>query len=136
MSEADGFTRLGARLALSVGNRRPLWIAFAAAAALAGLAATPVAYAAAPGAAAAPIAAAPVQEPATAMAAAACAACHGPDGRSTGAIPALDKLDAATMSAKLKGFKSGEIDSTVMNRLTKAFSDAELDSLVKFMAAK
>jgi cytochrome c553 len=79
---------------------------------------------------------APARPIVPAIAADACNACHGPDGKSTGAIPSLDQLDAATMSAKLKGFKSGEIESTVMNRLAKAFTDAELDALVRFIAAR
>jgi cytochrome c553 len=76
------------------------------------------------------------QETAVSIAAASCGACHGPDGRSTGAIPSIDKLDAVTMGAKLKGFRSGEIESTVMNRLAKGFTEAEIDSLIRFMAAK
>ncbi len=70
------------------------------------------------------------------VAAASCSACHGLDGKSSGAIPSIDKIDAATMTAKLKGFKNGELASTIMNRIAKGFSDAEIDSLVKFMAAK
>jgi cytochrome c553 len=71
-----------------------------------------------------------------AVAAAGCSACHGLDGKSSGAIPSLDRIDAATMTAKLKGFKAGELNATIMNRIAKGFSDAEIDSLVKFMVAK
>jgi cytochrome subunit of sulfide dehydrogenase len=76
------------------------------------------------------------QEMTLSVTAAGCGGCHGPDGKSTGTIPSLDKIDAATMAAKLKGFRSGELEATVMNRLSKAFTDIEIDALAKFMAAR
>jgi cytochrome c553 len=75
------------------------------------------------------------QQAGVAITADGCSSCHGPDGKSTGAIPSIDQLDAATISAKLKGFKSGEISSTVMNRFVKAFTDPELDALAQYIAA-
>jgi cytochrome c553 len=80
--------------------------------------------------------AATAQEMTPSIAAAACGACHGPDGKSTGSIPSLDKIDAVTMVAKLKGFRNGELEATIMNRIAKGFTDAEIDMLVKVMAAR
>jgi cytochrome c553 len=126
MSEVDGFGRSSAEITLPVhGARRHR------SAALQGIRLMLV-----PLALGLMTAGAAAQETATSIAAASCGACHGPDGRSTGAIPSIDKLDAVTMGAKLKGFRTGEIESTVMNRIAKGFTEPEIDSLIRFMAAK
>jgi cytochrome subunit of sulfide dehydrogenase len=78
--------------------------------------------------------AAPVQaqEAPAPVLAAACGGCHGPNGVSPAAIPSIDKLDAATMTAKLNGFRSGAIEATVMNRIAKGYTDAEIAALVQY----
>ena len=58
-----------------------------------------------------------------------CFTCHGPNGRSPGAIPSLHGQNAATIAATLKAFKSGARPSTVMGRHAKGYSDAEIDAL-------
>ena len=69
-----------------------------------------------------------------AVLAASCASCHGPGGASPGAIPSIDRLDAATMTALLNGFRSGQIEATVMNRIAKGYTDAEMAALVQYYA--
>ncbi len=73
---------------------------------------------------------------APAVLAASCASCHGPGGASPGAIPSIDKLNAATMTAMLNGFRSGQIEATVMNRIAKGYSDAEVAALVQYFAGR
>jgi len=64
-----------------------------------------------------------------------CFTCHGPGGRSPGAIPSLDRLSAATIASRLKGFKNGTEPSTVMGRHAKAYSDAEIEAVARYIAS-
>lgn len=64
-----------------------------------------------------------------------CFACHGPDGRSPGAIPSLSRLSAERIAARLKDFKTGAEPSTVMARHAKAYSDAEIQAVANYIAA-
>lgn len=73
--------------------------------------------------------------PTPAVLAASCASCHGPGGASPGAIPSINRLDAATMAARLRSFRSGETEVTVMNRIAKGYTDAEIEALVQYFAA-
>lgn len=70
------------------------------------------------------------------MLASSCAACHGPDGQSPGAIPSLSGKDQAYIANALKAFKSGEQPATVMNRLAKGYSDEEIDIIAKWFATR
>ena len=70
-----------------------------------------------------------------AVLAAPCAACHGTGGTSPGTIPSIDQYDAATLAARLRGFRSGEIEATVMNRIAKGYTDAEIEALAKYFGA-
>ena len=63
-----------------------------------------------------------------------CFTCHGPNGRSPGAIPGLHGQNAAAIAAALKAFKSGARPSTVMGRQAKGYSDAEIDALAAYIA--
>jgi cytochrome c553 len=67
-----------------------------------------------------------------AVLAASCDNCHGPAGNSPGSIPSLNGLEASAMAARLRGFKSGEIEATVMNRIARGYTDAEIDALVRY----
>lgn len=62
-----------------------------------------------------------------------CFTCHGPNGRSPGAIPSLHNQSAATIATTLKAFKSGARPSTVMGRHAKGYSDAEIDALAAYI---
>lgn len=63
-----------------------------------------------------------------------CFSCHGPDGRSPGAIPGLRHLTADDIASRLKQFRSGERPATVMGRHAKGYSDAELDAIARYIA--
>ena len=63
-----------------------------------------------------------------------CGACHGPDGRSPGSIPALAPLDEEAMRAFLLAYRAGDIEATVMNRIARALTDAEIEALARRFA--
>lgn len=71
------------------------------------------------------------QTPTPAVLAAPCAACHGTEGKSPGEIPSIDRLDAAALAARLRGFRSGEIEATVMNRIANGYTDIEIEALAR-----
>lgn len=58
-----------------------------------------------------------------------CVSCHGPEGRSPGAIPSLDSLDPAEIAAALHGFRDGELEATIMTRIALGLSNAQIDML-------
>jgi cytochrome c553 len=62
----------------------------------------------------------------------ACAACHGPNGRSQGAIPSIDNLSAEDFQAVLKAFRADSLKGTVMNRIAKGLDDAEIDAIATY----
>jgi cytochrome subunit of sulfide dehydrogenase len=66
----------------------------------------------------------------------ACAACHGPDGRSQGAIPSIDNLPAEDFIAALKGFRADARKGTVMNRIAKGIDDAEISAMAAYFAGR
>lgn len=69
--------------------------------------------------------------------AAACAACHGSEGRSPGAIPAIAGRDAATLHRTLLEFKNNQRPAaTVMHQHTKGYTDDELLRIAQFYAAQ
>lgn len=61
--------------------------------------------------------------------AASCAACHGTDGRSNSAIPAIAGQDKAVLLQKLLAYKQGTLPATVMHQHAKGYTDAELERL-------
>jgi sulfide dehydrogenase cytochrome subunit len=66
----------------------------------------------------------------------ACAACHGPDGRSQGTIPAIDQLSPEDFSAALRAFRSDTRTGTVMNRLAKGVDDADISAMAAYLASR
>jgi sulfide dehydrogenase cytochrome subunit len=66
----------------------------------------------------------------------ACAACHGTDGRSQGAIPSIDHLSAEEFIAALQAFRADTRKGTVMNRIAKGIDDAELRAMATYFAAR
>ena len=77
-----------------------------------------------------------------------CANCHGPDGRSPGAIPSIAGLPEAELKAKLLAFKSEGVPAgstvsssagatagtTIMNRLAKGYTDDQITALSHYYA--
>ena len=66
----------------------------------------------------------------------ACAACHGPDGRSQGAIPSIDHLLAEDFIAALKAFRTDARKGTVMNLIAKGVDDAEISAMAAYFAGR
>jgi sulfide dehydrogenase cytochrome subunit len=69
-----------------------------------------------------------------AMLANSCAACHGTDGNSPGAIPSLHAKSAEFISNSLKEFRSGDRPSTVMGRHAGGYSDQEIQWIADYFA--
>ena len=65
-----------------------------------------------------------------------CAACHGTDGKSPGAIPTLAGRPAKELKDALVGFKAGTRPSTVMTRLAKGYTDPEIDALAAYFSKR
>ena len=81
--------------------------------------------------AAAGVATAGAEEPDPTLLADMCAACHGPDGQSPGAIPALAPLNDEAVRAFLLAYRAGDIEATVMNRIARALTDAQIEALAR-----
>jgi cytochrome c553 len=64
----------------------------------------------------------------------ACAACHGPNGRSQGAIPSIDNLPAEDFMAALQSFRTGGRTGTVMDRIAKGLDDADISAVGRYFA--
>mgnify|MGYP006376734265 FL=1 len=84
-----------------------------------------------------PAAAAAAREPTRGgMLGASCAGCHGPDGRSPGAIPDISGKDAEFIRTALQEFRSGKRASTVMGRHAKGYTDEELALIADYLASR
>lgn len=66
----------------------------------------------------------------------ACAACHGPEGRSQGAIPAIDGLSTEDFIAALKAFRADTRQGTVMRLIAKGLEDTDLAALAQYFATR
>ena len=64
----------------------------------------------------------------------ACVTCHGPEGRSRGAIPSLTTLSAADITAALQAFRAATRPSTVMHRIAKGLDDADITAVATYFA--
>jgi sulfide dehydrogenase cytochrome subunit len=65
----------------------------------------------------------------------ACAPCHGTDGKSPGAIPALSGRSAAFIVQRMVEYKAGAREGTVMNRIAKGYTDTEIVAVAQHFAA-
>jgi cytochrome subunit of sulfide dehydrogenase len=66
----------------------------------------------------------------------ACAACHGPDGHSQGAIPSIDQLSAEEFIAALQAFRADSRKGTVMNRIAKGIHEVEISAMAAYFTAR
>lgn len=64
-----------------------------------------------------------------------CWNCHGPEGRSEGAIPPIAGMAADELAAAMRDFRSDAREATIMNRIAKAYTDAEIDALSAYLAS-
>ncbi len=67
--------------------------------------------------------------------AATCFICHGPNGKSNGAIPSLAGQDKAYLSEAMRDYKSGKRESTVMQKYALGYTDSEYEALAAYFAA-
>lgn len=63
-----------------------------------------------------------------------CAGCHGPEGHSPGAIPAIAGKSADFIERALKQFRAGERSATVMDRHAKGYTDEEISLIADYFA--
>ncbi len=66
----------------------------------------------------------------------ACMSCHGVDGRSQGAIPALAGQDAKQMAQMMKDYASGALKGTAMNFIAKGYTPDQIDAIAAFFSAR
>ena len=63
-----------------------------------------------------------------------CAACHGTDGKSPGAIPSIHGKSAEFITQALTEFRAGSRPSTVMGRHAKGYTDVEINLIAEHFA--
>jgi cytochrome subunit of sulfide dehydrogenase len=80
------------------------------------------------------VAAAHAVDPRARFIAANCAYCHGPDGKSRGAIPSLSGLEVGYFVEQMKAFKDGSRPGTVMQKHAMGYTDAEYMAMAKYFA--
>lgn len=66
----------------------------------------------------------------------ACAACHGPEGHSHGAIPSIDTMTQESLTTALRAFRADERQGTVMSRVAKGLDDDDIAALAAYVEAK
>ncbi len=67
--------------------------------------------------------------------AATCYICHGPQGKSSGAIPGLAGQDKTYIANAMKDFRDGKREATVMKKYALGYTDDEYEALGEFFAA-
>ena len=63
-----------------------------------------------------------------------CTSCHGPNGHSPDAIPAIAGKKAGYIARHLRQYKNDKREATVMNRLAKGYSDEEIELIADWFA--
>jgi cytochrome c553 len=63
-----------------------------------------------------------------------CMSCHGPGGKSKGAIPTLAGVDKAYFVKSMQDFKSGARPASVMKRHASGYTDAEYALLAEYFS--
>jgi len=64
-----------------------------------------------------------------------CAYCHGPEGKSRGAVPSLVGLEEKYFIDQMKAFKDGSRPATVMQKHASGYNEAEYAAMAKYFAA-
>ncbi len=65
-----------------------------------------------------------------------CAACHGTDGRSPGAIPSINGKSTQFLVQALHDFRDGKRVATVMGRHATGYSDEEIQLIADFFSSR
>lgn len=74
-------------------------------------------------------------DPRTRFMAANCSYCHGPDGKSHGAIPTLAGMEPGYFVEQMKAFRDGTRPATVMKKHANGYTDAEFEAMAKYFAS-
>ena len=65
-----------------------------------------------------------------------CAACHGTDGISPGAIPSINGKSAEFISQALHDFREGKRPATVMGRHAGGYTDEEIELITDYFSSR
>ena len=65
-----------------------------------------------------------------------CAACHGTDGKSPGAIPSINGKSSQFLVAALRDFRDGKRPATVMGRHATGYSDEEIQAIADYFSGQ
>ena len=65
-----------------------------------------------------------------------CAACHGTDGKSPGAIPAINGKSFQFISQSLHEFREGKRSATVMGRHASGYTDEEIQLIAEYFSSQ
>ena len=65
-----------------------------------------------------------------------CAACHGTNGRSPGAIPSINGKSTQFLVQALHDFRDGKRPATVMGRHATGYSDEEIQLIADFFSSR
>lgn len=68
----------------------------------------------------------------TKIVASTCFNCHGPNGKSSAAIPALAGQDKAYFITAMKEFRDGKREATVMKKYALGYTDDEFEAMGEF----
>lgn len=60
--------------------------------------------------------------------------CHGPSGKSAGAIPSLAGLEKGYFVQAMKDFKSGARPASIMKKHAAGYTDAEYEAMGAYFA--
>lgn len=64
-----------------------------------------------------------------------CMNCHGPGGKSLGAVPGLAGQDPAYLLTAMKEQKSGARETTVMRRYMNGYTEEEMAKLAEYFSS-
>ena len=65
-----------------------------------------------------------------------CAACHGTDGKSPGAIPSIYGKSSEFISRALLDFREGKRPATVMGRHASGYSNEEIQLIAEYFSSR
>jgi cytochrome c553 len=63
-----------------------------------------------------------------------CLSCHGPGGKSQGAIPSLAGLEKDYFVKAMQEFKAGTRAASIMKRHANGYTDAEIEAMAAYFA--
>ena len=65
-----------------------------------------------------------------------CAACHGTDGKSPGAIPSINGKSSQFLVSALHDFQDGKRPATVMGRHASGYTDKEIQDIANYFSSQ